>query len=103
MWWLWTLIAVLGGLVAVALLVTLRYAHRGRHPPPWNGPGPRISGPQARIARERLDGLNARRAALGKTPVAEIHYVSDGVATTDNDIPPSRPLNTDHNNNGSAQ
>lgn len=104
MWWLWTLLAVLGGLVVAALLVTLRYAHRGRHPPPWSGPGQRISGPQARIARERLDDLNARRAALGKPPVTEIRYVGDGVPTTDNDdIPLSQPLNTDHVQKGSAQ
>ncbi|GAA5119896.1 hypothetical protein GCM10025762_38380 [Haloechinothrix salitolerans] len=103
MWWLWTLLAILGGLGAAALLATWRYAHRGRHPPPWNGPGARVSGSQARIARERLDDLNARRAALGKPPVTEIRYVGDGVATTDNDTPPSQPLNTDHDNKGSTQ
>lgn len=103
MWWLWILLAVLGALAVAALPVTWRYTHRGRHPPPWNGPRPRVSGPQARIARERLDDLNARRAALGKPRVTEIRYVGDGVATTDSDIPPSQPLNTDHDNKGSAQ
>ncbi|GAA4658833.1 hypothetical protein GCM10023214_57980 [Amycolatopsis dongchuanensis] len=103
MWWLWTLLVMLGGLVVAPMLVTWRYAHRGRHPPPWNGPGPRISGPQPRIARERLDDLNARRAALGKPTAPKIRYVGDGAATTDEDIPPSQPLNTDHDNKRSTQ
>ncbi|GAA1937588.1 hypothetical protein GCM10009754_00770 [Amycolatopsis minnesotensis] len=103
MWWLWTILAVLGGLVVTTLLGTWRYAHRGRHPPPRTGPGPRISGPQARIARERLDDLNARRAALGKPSATEIRYLGDGTATTDDDIPPNQPLNTDHDNKRSAQ
>lgn len=94
MWWAWISLAALGALVGAALLV-LRYTYRAHNAPPWNGTAPRASRPQARIARERLDDLNARRAALGKPPV-EIRYVGDGAPTTDDDIQPGRRLNTDH-------